>query len=132
VTIRNAKDRPKGETIDVKTIYTIFDAGYDYYPEPFGLLRPVPAVLESVRGVLDRLQEDGHERFLAVHVRRTDMDKKFFTPDAKYLDWVNLADPEKKMKVFIATDNRNTQKYFSDHLGERAFVFADIKGKNSN
>lgn len=107
-TLHRRSDLSKKTKIDVRTIYTVFDPGFDYYPEPFGLLRPVPEVVENVRGVLDDLSSSGNERFLAIHVRRTDMDAKYQTADKHYLDWIDRADPTKSMKVYIATDNSAT------------------------
>lgn len=90
----------------------------NYY---YGEMIPLPAVQERINEVLSRLPES----FVAVHARRTDKcpvgrvttDEEFF----KFID-EQIQEGE---KVFLATDNRDTQDKFYRHYGDR-LVLAEL------
>ena len=100
--------------------------GTDAEVEMWRELRPLPAIAQAVAAKLALLTEGGKE-FVAVHIRRTDMDAHLgpnrITHDTEYARFIGA---HLGANVYIATDNATTQRKFLQQCGARAVAHTPI------
>lgn len=94
-------------------------------------LLPVPSVIEAVRATLVKL----HAGFIALHVRRFDLESKLESMSFEVFDRFLEDNLQPHQKIFLATDATPTQERFHEKYGNRIVVFRDIEwvgyyGKN--
>lgn len=87
---------------------------------------------EMKRELDDRLSKLGNE-YISTHIRRTDhielsKSNNRFTTDDEFIDFFNK---ELNSKIFIATDNRETQQKFLELFKDRVVIFNEIKDVNT-
>lgn len=85
-------------------------------------LVPLPPVIEGVRATLDRLRSG----FIALHVRRFDLEAKQASMSFDVFDRFLEAKLKPEQKIFLATDATPTQERFREKYGDRIVVFRDI------
>lgn len=93
------------------------------------LLKPVPLVQNNIDITKTKLGEN----YIACHIRRTDAltasgYKDNITKDEEYINFINQYPIN--LKVYIATDCRDTQKKFIDIYGDR-MVYKKIEDNNN-
>lgn len=86
-------------------------------------LVPLPSVIEAVRATLDRLQPG----FIALHVRRFDLEGRTDLMSFDVFDRFLGAKLKPEQKIFLATDATPTQERFREKYGDRIVVFRDIE-----
>ena len=92
---------------------------YDYIKENYySLLKPLPSIQNEINNTKEKLGKE----YIACHIRRTDalthyMYKDNIISDADYMNFIDQY--SKDLKIYIATDCRNTQKKFIDIYGDR-------------
>jgi len=86
----------------------------------------IPEIKNAISEYINVMQNN----YIAIHVRRTDMDELLkrdnicYTSDDVFFKFIE-DNPEKK--VFLATDNSETQKLFLSRYGERIRFYKEIK-----
>ena len=90
--------------------------------------------LQHIQEKIDSLRDTIGDNYTACHIRRTDIRtihqkyNKIAPTDQEFLDFVNTNSSD---KVFIATDNKDTQSIFKRMLGNRAMFSTTISGNGS-
>jgi hypothetical protein len=103
---------------------TCFEYNNEYIKHNYyKLLKPLSPIKKLINLYLIKLKNN----FIACHIRRTDLESSFNTPslhswykhktDDDYINFINQYD--NKYKIFIATDNKNTQDKFRKLYGDR-------------
>lgn len=104
--------------------YEGFDQNEKYTPD-YTNLKPLQNIQNKINTFVDNIGED----FIAIHVRRTDnSSSEILSPDK---DFFNFIEENPKYKVYLATDNMNTQNMFIEKYGERIIFYEKIQ-KNRN
>jgi hypothetical protein len=93
------------------------------------LLKPIPSIQNEINSIKEQLGEE----YIACHIRRTDAltssgYKDNIKNDEEYINFINQY--PKDLKIYIATDCRNTQKKFIDIYGDR-MVYKKIEDNNN-
>ena len=96
--------------------------------DTFSTLNLKPSVKQKVDAYLQSINT---HNFVGVHVRRTcklGVNKEFYRTSVlltneQYLDILR----DYNLNVYLATDNKESQMYFKQHLKKRYFAFKDIK-----
>ena len=84
----------------------------------YSLLKPLPEIQNDINNTIKKLGNN----YIACHIRRTDAlthhtHKKYIKQDEKYIDFIDQYPTN--LKIYIATDCRNTQQKFFDLYGDR-------------
>jgi hypothetical protein len=84
----------------------------------YSLLKPIP----SIQNEIDIIKQKLGKEYIACHIRRTDalthrVYSKHTKDDNEYISFINQY--PKDLKIYIATDCRDTQKKFIDIYGDR-------------
>jgi hypothetical protein len=84
----------------------------------YSLLKPIP----SIQNEIDLTKKELGNEYIACHIRKTDAlthhwYKDYIKSDKDYIDFINKY--PKDLKIYIATDCRDTQKIFIDKYGDR-------------
>jgi hypothetical protein len=83
------------------------------------LLKPIPILYDKINIYKQHL----HNNYIACHIRRTDsighVSFKHKT-DEEYMKFIDSHD--NKLKIYIATDNRDTQDLFIKKYGDRLYI----------
>jgi len=88
------------------------------YPK---LLTPIPKIKE----VIDNYKKLLNYNYIAVHIRRTDIvmhtGQPWYKPktNKEYMEFIDLHSTDPNMKIYVATDNKNTQDIFIKKYGDR-------------
>ena len=94
----------------------------------FNLLKPLPQIQDNINFYKKQL----NDVYIACHIRRTDIVGsvwiKKVTTDEDYINFINQHDP--LLKIFIATDNKETQDIFKNIYGDR-IICKDIIPSNN-
>ena len=94
----------------------------------FKLLKPLPKIQDNINYYKKQL----NDVYIACHIRRTDIVGagwvKKVTTDEDYINFINKYDPS--LKIFIATDNKDTQDIFKNIYGDR-IICKDIVPSNN-
>jgi hypothetical protein len=85
----------------------------------------IPEIQNAVSEYINAMENN----YIAIHVRRTDLDVKVkqnnnYTDDEIFFNFIETH-PDKK--VFLATDNKETQQLFTSRYGDRLFFCKEIK-----
>lgn len=83
---------------------------------------PLPSVIEAVKTTLEILQHN----FIALHVRRFDLEVKLDPMRFDAFDQFLEDCLKPTQKIFLATDAVQTQERFREKYGDRLVVFRDI------
>jgi hypothetical protein len=98
---------------------TWWDVGNNYIKDNYySLLKPIP----SIQNEIDLTKKELGNEYIACHIRRTDALTHQYFKDQIILDeeYMNFIDQySKNLKIYIATDCRDTQKIFIDKYGDR-------------
>jgi hypothetical protein len=84
----------------------------------YSLLKPLPLIQNKIDIIKQKLGKE----YIACHIRRTDalthsIYSKYIKDDNEYINFIN--EYPKDLKIYIATDCRNTQKKFINIYGDR-------------
>lgn len=84
----------------------------------YSLLKPLPSIQNEINDTKEKLGKE----YIACHIRRTDaltnhVYKDQIIKDDEYINFINQY--PKDLKIYIATDCRDTQKKFIDIYGDR-------------
>jgi len=94
----------------------------------FNLLKPLPKIQDNINYYKKQL----NDVYIACHIRRTDIVGagwvKKVTTDEDYINFINQYDTS--LKIFIATDNKDTQDKFKNIYGDR-IICKDIVPSNN-
>jgi len=94
----------------------------------FRLLKPKSNIQKNIDLFKEKLQYN----YIACHIRRTDIIGQDYvkkhTTDEDYINFINQHDSS--LKIFIATDNKNTQDYFKSIYNNRIICKDIIPSKN--
>jgi hypothetical protein len=94
----------------------------------FNLLKPKPDIVKKI----DEFKNVLGSKYIACHIRRTDIIGASWvtkhTTDEDYINFINQHDTN--LKIFIATDNRETQDTYRLIYGDR-IVYKDIIPSNN-
>ncbi len=88
----------------------------------YNLLKPQP----NIQTVIDQHIETLNKTFIAVHIRRTDLinhAKKCNVPittDDEFIKFIN--EQPKEQRIYLATDNHETQRKFAELYKERIYM----------
>jgi len=100
--------------------HTCFEDNKDYIKNNYyDLLKPISIVQESIDNTIKLLNNN----YIACHIRRTDsIGHPSFkhNTDEDYINFINQYDTN--LKIYIATDNRDTQDIFVKKYGDRYVV----------
>jgi len=93
------------------------------------LLKPLP----EIQNEIDNTKLQLGENYIACHIRRTDAlkhrdYKKHIKNDTEYINFINQY--PKDLKIYIATDCRNTQKKFINLYNDR-IIYKKIENNNN-
>jgi hypothetical protein len=107
------------------------DTGHEIYRRLWEKIRPVEGLR---REVLAFAGKEALEDCIGIQVRRTDHSMylarhKDFSDDNYFFGLVEKHCPD---RVFLATDNRETQDLYRKRFGERILVFRSIDGNSSS
>ena len=105
-------------------IYTSHPSNDDYITNNYlKLLKPLPHIQTNIDN-LKKLLQKSNPNYIACHIRRTDMIKKYkekkitnYLSDQEYMHFINQYPVN--IKVYIATDNYETQQTFINFYGDR-------------
>ena len=102
---------------------TCYSYNNDYIKDNYyKLLKPLLSIKKLINVYLLKLKN----KFIACHIRRTDLDARFNSPsytwykhktDDEYINFINKYD--NTYKIFLATDNIETQDKFKQLYGDR-------------
>jgi hypothetical protein len=115
------------EQYDFRT-YSIYNSDFEkenYY----SLLKPLPHIQIKIDNIKEKLGSE----YIACHIRRTDALKYNWyvdnlINDSEYIHFINQY--LKDLKIYIATDCRDTQKKFIDIYGDR-LIYQKIENNNN-
>jgi len=97
----------------------------------FSLLKPKLSIQKKIDNFKKELTSS-NSNYIACHIRRTDIIGagwvKKHTTDEDYINFINQYDPS--LKIFIATDNKDTQDQFRSIYKDR-IVFKEIIPSNN-
>jgi len=108
-------------SIDSNYDYSTWDSDNDEYinNKYHKLLKPLP----QIQSLIDLNKNELGDKYIACHIRRTDA---FDHPvhkiksDEEYMNFIDNYDPN--MKIYIATDNKETQDIFLDKYYNRLLI----------
>jgi hypothetical protein len=93
----------------------------------YSLLKPIPKLQDKINEYKHNLQN----YYISCHIRRTDsvghVEFKHNT-DEDYMNYIDSHDSN--LKIYIATDNRDTQEIFIKKYGDRLFIKPIIPSTN--
>ena len=94
----------------------------------YALLKPIQLIQDELNSIKNKLNNN----YIACHIRRTDAVnhiwyKKYITNDDDYMKFIDQY--PKELKIYIATDCRDTQQKFIDIYGNR-MVYKKIEKTN--
>ena len=94
----------------------------------YSLLKPIP----SIQNEIDIIKQKLGKEYIACHIRRTDAltssgYKDNIKNDEEYINFIDKY--PKDLKIYIATDCRDTQKKFIDIYGDR-MIYKKIEDNN--
>lgn len=94
------------------------------YSDLYRAIAPASSLQNAIQNIVTE-----NTPFIAIHVRRTDhielaKSKGRFTEDEKFYAFIEKY--PKQYRIFVATDNCNTQTQFRKRYGKRVFWFEDI------
>lgn len=88
-------------------------------------------IYQKIRKYLKKIGD----KYVSLHIRKTDLEEillrnenKKYTNDDEYIKFIN---ENKGKKIFLATDNRNTQNKLKKLYKNRLFVYEDINKSNN-
>ena len=94
------------------------------------LLKPIPQIQNSI----DSYKQNLNNSYIACHIRRTDIvifnNYSWYKPktDQEYMKFIDSCDPT--MKIYIATDNKDTQDVFINKYNDRIIIKKIIPSNN--
>jgi hypothetical protein len=118
------------DDIDNVDYNTVWEAKNDYRKyKYYSLLKPI----DSIKKEIDDIKNLLNNKYIACHIRRTDILKNnwftdFMVKDDEYINFINSYPDD--YKIYIATDCKNTQQKFINLYGDR-MVFKKIKNTNN-
>ena len=95
----------------------------------YSLLKPI----QSIQNEIDIIKQKLGKEYIACHIRRTDaLTHKWYSKELKNDDqYINFIDQyPKDLKIYIATDCRDTQKIFIYLYGDR-MIYKKIEDNNN-
>lgn len=93
----------------------------------YSLLKPIPKLQDKINEYKQNLKN----YYISCHIRRTDsIGHSAFkhNTDEDYMNYIDQHDS--KLKIYIATDNRDTQDIFIKKYGDRLFIKPIIPSTN--
>jgi glutamate synthase domain-containing protein 1 len=90
-------------------------------------------LIEKFQDILDNYIKNISENYIAIHVRRTDNSEiakinNNYTDDKDFFDFI---EKNSDKKVFLATDNKETQELFIRKYGDRINIYKEILNSDS-
>ena len=99
---------------------------YEEHKRMYRKLEPLPRIQEKVRVFCEK---NGISTCIGMHIRRTDHEEfaksqQSFTADEVFIDFIRNSPASSR--VYIATDNRETQDLFASLYGDRVLAYTRI------
>lgn len=91
------------------------------------LLKPIP----KLQSIIDDYKNQLNNSYISCHIRRTDLVDKPYSnqkPDEEYMNFIDQYDAS--LKIYIATDNRETQDTFKNKYGDRMILKEIVPSHN--
>jgi hypothetical protein len=109
--------------------YNTFDEDNKEYIKAgyYKLLKPI----KSIQDTIDNYKNKLNNNYIAIHIRRTDSighPSFVYKSDEEYMKFIDSLDS--KLKIYIATDNKDTQDTFISKYNDRVFAKPIISHKN--
>jgi hypothetical protein len=119
------------EVISTKTEYDYYtwdEDNHDYrYNNYYKLLKPLP----NIQNIINIYKNELLNNYIACHIRRTDSLTHVVhiqKSDIEYMEFIDSLDPT--MKIYIATDNKDTQDVFFNKYNDRIIMKQIIPSDN--
>jgi len=119
------------EVISIKTAYDYYTWDQDNHEyidnNYYKLLKPLPNIQNTINLYKNQLSNN----YIACHIRRTDALSHHvhkIKSDKEYMTFIDNLDPT--MKIYIATDNKNTQDIFYNKYNDRIIMKKIIPSDN--
>ena len=74
------------------------------------------------------------DKYISLHIRKTDLEKSLIKNKTKNItineEYINFIEEHKGKKIFLATDNKDTQNQLKKLYKNRLFVYEDINNSD--